>query len=265
MITGGASGIGLGSAKAFLAAGLNVIIADIRPDHLAGARDTLADGGERVLLLELDVNNKAQWSLARAAVEERFGNVHVLFLNAGVGVLGSMIDATADDYEWITAVNLAGVLNGLSEFLPHIIGHGERAHIVATSSMGGLIVANDGGIYSSAKFGVVAAIEQLRRELSGSAVGASVLCPAAVNTNIFDHERVRPGYHGGSLAATEPPELAKREAMAKTILALGRSPVEVGQMVIDGIIADAPYIFTDRNVAPTLLKRRDALLACAEH
>ncbi len=261
LITGGASGIGFGTAQVFLKSGLNVVVTDVRREHLASARVALAGFEERTLFLELDVAAIEQWRRARLAVEDRFGRLHILFLNAGVGILGSMLDTSPADYDWITAVNLSGVINGVQAFLPHMRAHGEPGQIVATSSMGGLIVANDGGVYSSAKFGVVALMEELRRDLAGSNISASVLCPAAVNTNIFEHERIRPGAGGRDEQLEDEQALAQREAAAKEILSLGRTPLEVGQMVEQSVACDDPYVFTDRNVAPSLLARRDALLS----
>jgi len=263
LVTGGASGIGLGIAQALLEAGLQVIVTDVRDDHLEEARTLLGSAGDQVHFLRLDVTDRAEWRAARRFVEERFGALHVLCLNAGVGVLGSMLEASDADWEWITSVNLDGVLAGVETFLPHMVAHGRPAQVVATSSMGGLIVANDGGVYSAAKFGVVALMEGLRRDLQGSRVGATVLCPAAVKTNIYDHERMRPVVFQQPDVVRDEQALEDGEAFHKQLLALGRDPREVGRMVWRGVEADAPYVFTDRNVGPTLVSRRDALLAFA--
>ncbi len=261
LVTGGASGIGLGITRALLKAGLHVIIADVREDHLAHARHTLGAQGKAATFLPLDVTKAEQWKAARAYVEATFGKLHVLCLNAGVGILGPMLEASERDWAWITAVNVDGVLLGVETFLPHMQSHGEAGHILATSSMGGLIVANDGGIYSAAKFGVVALMEGLRAVLAGSRLSASVLCPAAVNTNIFDHERMRPADFTGEGEGPPEADIAAREAFARKLLSHGRSPDEVGAMACEAIRVDAPYLFTDRNVLPTLTMRRDALLA----
>lgn len=261
LVTGGASGIGLGIAQAMIEAGLRVVVTDVRDDHLDRARKALAPAGECASFLSLDVTQRAQWHSARRFVEQWSGELHVLCLNAGVGVLGSMLESSEADWDWIVSVNLDGVLLGIETFLPHLRAHGQPAHVVATSSMGGLVVANDGGIYSAAKFGVVALIEGLRRDFRGSRIGASVLCPAAVNTNIYDHERMRPVTFQHSGLARDEEALEGMEAFAKQILALGRDPLDVGRMVRDGIESDEPYIFTDRNVRPTLASRRDALVA----
>ncbi|MFJ6651437.1 SDR family oxidoreductase [Microbacterium sp. NPDC091313] len=263
LVTGGASGIGLGIARALLEAELDVVVTDVREDHMDRAREALAAFSDRTSFLALDVTDEQQWWGARRFVEERHGRLHVLCLNAGIGILGSMIDADEAEWRWIVSVNLLGATMGVETFLPHLRAHGEPAHIVATSSMGGLTVANDGGIYSTAKFGVVALVEQLRRDLSGTAVGASVLCPAAVDTNIFDHERMRPERAAGADAAVDADARSAAEEFARTILAQGADPFEVGRLVVAGIAQDAPYIFTDRGVDATVDRRIDALLSAA--
>ncbi|QUD90194.1 SDR family oxidoreductase [Phenylobacterium montanum] len=259
LVTGGASGIGFGIAQVLMEAGLQVIVTDVRADHMERAQQALGTMAGRATFVPLDVSDRGQWGAARRLVEERFGDLHVLCLNAGVGVLGSMLESSDADWNWIMSVNLDGALLGVETFLPHLLAHGQPAHIVATSSMGGLVVANDGGIYSTAKFGVVALMEGLRRDLRGQNVSVSILCPAAVNTNIFDHERMRPATFGKN--AQDEDELERMEAFAKTVLAQGRDPLEVGKMVKAGIEADETYIFTDQNVMQTLVRRRDALLA----
>lgn len=263
LVTGGASGIGWGLTQAFLESGMKVVVTDVREDHLATARRALEDHEDQVWVQALDVADRKAWSAVLDGAEDRFGPLHVVCLNAGVGLLGTILDASAADWDWLMRVNLAGVANGVSEALPRVRAHGEPGHVVATSSMGGLIVANDGGIYSSGKFGVVAMMETLRLELSGGPVSASVLCPAAVNTNIFDHARMRPETAGVPGVQKSAEELAEDEARAKFILSQGRTPIEVGRLVREAIRRDDPYIFTDGAVRPFVERRRDALVrAC---
>ena len=263
LVTGGASGIGLGIAQALLEAGLCVLVTDVRADHLAAARERLGFAGDRAIFHLLDVASKPQWTAARDLVREHFQDLHVLCLNAGVGVLGSMLETSPEDRAWLMSVNLGGVLYGIEAFLPDMLALERPAHIMATSSMGGLVVANDGGIYSTAKFGVVAVMERLRLELAATSVGTSLLCPSAVNTNIFDHERMRPGAKPGSASRLDEAGLNQMEAMAKGILSQGRTPLEVGVMVREAIVRNDFYIFTDRNVKPILERRRAALLSFA--
>ncbi|MGH8260904.1 MAG: SDR family NAD(P)-dependent oxidoreductase, partial [Steroidobacteraceae bacterium] len=136
-VTGGASGIGLGVVKAFLGAGMRVVVADLRQDHLERALAQLGERGakDRLHGVAVDVSDRA--AMARAAEEtvKRFGKAHVLVNNAGVGIEGPLRRATYDDWDFGLGVNLGGVVNGLQAFLPHIRAHGEGGHVVNTASL----------------------------------------------------------------------------------------------------------------------------------
>lgn len=256
LVTGGASGIGFGIARALLSSGMRVLIADIREDHMAKAMADLR--GESCHFLQLDVADRFAWRRAAEEVARLCGKLHVLCNNAGIGVLKDLRKSTRQDWDWLMGVNLRGVIQGVTAMLPLIRAHQEGGHIMATSSMGGLIVGDSGGMYSAGKFGVVAYMECLRPDLASEDIGVSVLCPAAVNTNIFDHASMRPGRPAGA-ATSEPdgldPEIAKR------LLAQGRNPLEVGDMVREAILRNDPYIFTDRRVQSDVGARKGALLA----
>src|SRR6185436_15792611 len=121
-VTGGASGIGLGIAKALKKAGMNVAIADIRQDHLDEAVQELGPGA--VLALKLDVTDRAAYVAAADQAEARFGNIHLLVNNAGIGVVGPVELASYGDWDWSLGVNLGGVINGVVTILPRLLGHG---------------------------------------------------------------------------------------------------------------------------------------------
>jgi len=135
-VTGGASGIGLGIAKALAGAGMNVVIADIRDDHLAKAGAELGNP-MRMLALRLDVTDRQDFARAADAAEARFGKIHLLCNNAGVAVVGPTALATYADWDWVMGVNLGGTINGIVTILPRIRRHGEGGHIVNTASMSG--------------------------------------------------------------------------------------------------------------------------------
>lgn len=259
-ITGGASGIGLGSAKAFLAAGMSVAIADVRRDHLERAMTELAGSGDAVMPVVLNVADRTAMAAAAAAVMTRFGRVDVLFNNAGVGILGSIRDASHDDWDWMLSVNLDAVFSGVKEFLPYIRKGKAGGHIVSTASIGGLMVTANGGVYSTSKFGVVAMMDCLRDDLAGEGIGVSVLCPAAVNTNIYQHDDLRPSSFADTGYQENEAQKAERLAKLKDMLARGVDPRAVGDLVVDGIRRNSLYIFTN-SFAPLLEARRDALLA----
>jgi NADP-dependent 3-hydroxy acid dehydrogenase YdfG len=165
IVTGGASGIGLGIVEALLDRGMNVVMADVRDDHLACAQLRLIRHGGRLMPRRLDVTDKRAWREAVEAIGNRFGVIDILCLNAGIGVLGKVLDSRPADWDWLMGVNLEGVTNGLETVLPLIRARGAGGHVVATSSAGGLMVATDGGVNSTAQYGVVAVKDSLRAEL----------------------------------------------------------------------------------------------------
>lgn len=263
IVTGGASGIGLGLAEALLGRGLNVVIADVREDHLSTAAARLARFGDAVMPFRLDVTDKRAWVAAADAVAARFGTIDVLCLNAGIGILGKILDSTPADWRWIMGVNLQGVTNAIEVVLPRIRAQGTGGHVMATSSAGGLMVAHDGGIYSAAKFGVVALMDCLREELHPEGIGVTTLCPAGVNTNIHDHETMRPAPFRDSGVRGDEQEQAERAAMARAMLSRGADPRAVGERVVQAMDHNMPMVFTDGGIAPVIAFRRDAILAAA--
>ena len=257
-ITGGASGIGLGTAKQCIAAGMRVVIADIRQSQLDAALSELASDAAHGI--QLDVADRGAMQRAAEETVRVFGKVHVLFNNAGIGLLGPVKDASYDDWDWMLSVNLTAVFNGVRSFLPHLRAHGEGAHIVSTASMGGLMVTNNGGVYSTSKFGVVAMMQCLREDLAPENIGVSVLCPAAVNTGIFTHDELRPDkFKDSGYQETDEAKTANRERL-KSMLARGMDPLRVGSIVLEGIRRDQLYLFT-HDLSQVMVDRRDALIA----
>jgi NAD(P)-dependent dehydrogenase (short-subunit alcohol dehydrogenase family) len=182
-VTGGASGIGLGIAKALLAAGMNVVIADIRDDHLAEATAELS-GGDKVLAIKLDVTDRADFARAADATEAKFGKIHILCNNAGVAVVGPTELATFADWDWVMNVNVGGAINGVTTMLPRILSHGEGGHIVNTCSMSGLVPVGGTTIYSTGKAALVTMMECMRPELEARGVICSAFCPGAVQSRM---------------------------------------------------------------------------------
>src|SRR5580658_10876758 len=204
-VTGGASGIGLGIAKALLGAGMNVVIADIREDHLAAAQAELGSP-QRVLALKLDVTNRSDYARAADAAEARFAKIHILCNNAGVAVVGPTELATYADWDWVMGVNLGGTINGIVTILPRMQKHGEGGHIVNTASMSGLMPHPGATIYGTSKGAVVSMIECMRAELEPQGIICSAFCPGAVQSDIAEASKTRPA----KLADTGYAEADKR-------------------------------------------------------
>jgi NADP-dependent 3-hydroxy acid dehydrogenase YdfG len=260
-VTGGASGIGLGMAKAFLQADMKVVVTDIREDHLAAAEESLARWGAALHLIKLDVADRDAWLSAVDEAERVFSRIHVLCNNAGIGVLTPIAQATWDDWDWLLSVNLGGVINGVTTVLPRIRAHGEGGHVMATASFGGMTVAGNGGVYSTTKFGVVAMMECLREDLAAEGIGVTVLCPSAVNTNIHDHAGMRPELYRGASSDIGPHDAGMDPDMVKGMLAFGSDPLDVGRQVLHAIRHDEPYVFTERTTKALIELRREAILA----
>ena len=255
-VTGGASGIGLGIAKALLGAGMNVVIADIREDHLAQAAAELGTP-ERVLALRLDVTDRAAYARAADAAEARFGNIHILCNNAGVGVVGPTELATFADWDWVMGVNLGGTINGVVTLLPRMRKHGEGGHIVNTASMSGLMPHGGATIYGTSKGAVVAMIECMRPELEPHGIICSAFCPGAVQSNIAEAGMTRPA----ALADTGYAESDKRRQQAGNFFHLFRTKEEVGQRVLEGILHDELYILTHSEFRQGVEDRAAAMCA----
>jgi NAD(P)-dependent dehydrogenase (short-subunit alcohol dehydrogenase family) len=257
-VTGGASGIGLGMSEAFVAAGMNVVIADLRPDHVETALQRFAKGGrsESVHAIALDVTDREGFARAAHGAEQVFGNVHVLCSNAGMGLLGPVTLARYDDWDWGLGVLVGGVVNGIQTFLPRLLGHGEGGHIVNTSSMAGVLPIPGAAIYITAKAAVIGLSEALRSELAGEGIGVSVFCPGPVQTNIREGGRIRPERYADSGYTELERELEKRPNSP-----LWMSPRECGERVLEGIRRDDLYIFTHREFREGADERFRAMLA----
>jgi NAD(P)-dependent dehydrogenase (short-subunit alcohol dehydrogenase family) len=261
-ISGGASGIGLGMAKAFCAAGMRVAIADVEQGALERAKAELERNRADVIALEVDVTDRGAMEIAAQRTEAAFGKVHVVCNNAGVSSAGLLDQVTYGDWDWILGVNLGGVVNGVQTFVKRIRDHGEGGHIVNTGSMAGLIgpLEDKGGIYRVSKFAVVALTESLRYDLAPLGIGASVLCPGMIRTNITASERNRPGQFGPQAPPETPEEAAWSERFAKAISG-GMDPVEVGEKALDGIRRDQLYILTHPEWKPFVERRNRKLEA----
>jgi NAD(P)-dependent dehydrogenase (short-subunit alcohol dehydrogenase family) len=247
-VTGGASGIGLGMAKIFAWAGMNVVAADIREDHIAAAHQVIADEGlsERVRFLRLDVTDREAFAAAADEAEAMFGKLHVLCNNAGIGLLKPITKASEADWDWAIDVNLSSMFHGVLAVLPKIRAHGEGGHVVNTASMAGLLQYSQAGIYVTTKFAVVGFSEALRAELAPEGIGVSAFCPGGVRTNIRDYEATRPQRYAVKAEAPSgpPPGFKFTNEDRARLASLTATPEQAGELVLQGIRDNALYIFT---------------------
>ena len=249
-ITGGASGMGLGMARAFAGEGMKLMLADVNEARLGEVEQEFKDKGVDVATIVCDVTKLEQVSAAADATVERFGKVHVLCNNAGINVGGTYEELSQQDWDWVIAVNQLGVQYGISAFLPKIKAHGEGGHIVTTSSMAGMVNAGPGWApYNASKFAVVVMNEVLYSELKETNIGVSVLCPGAVATNIIEAADSRPSDFGSS---GDKPVIAGDVA---ELLEHGLDPDVVGKLVLEGIQEEQFYLFTDPRMIKAVERR----------
>jgi len=242
-ITGGANGIGLGIARAFVKAGMKVVIADIRPKSLAEVKadfDSAGHGGS-VITTELDVTDRQQMKAAADAAEKAFGKVHVLVNNAGVGITGPVREAKFDDWDWGMDVNLGGVINGIVEFMPRL-RHGEGAHIINTCSMAAVVPMQVACIYITAKSAVMGMSEVLRGELAADGISVSAFCPGPVATNIAKSAELRPDKYRKDTGFTKYEQQLSDRPNSPHWMSID----EVGERVLAGLRRDDLFIFTHR-------------------
>jgi len=260
VITGGASGIGRGMARAFADAGMKLVLADLDAEMLAATVDELTARGVEVVSQSCDVSKLEQVEALAAAALDRFGAVHVLCNNAGIGIPTPTHNIRLEDWRWIIDVDLWGPIYGVKTFLPIMERQGE-GHINTTSSLAGLIATGFMGAYNVAKHGAVALMATLERDLRGrkSPVRASVLCPGPINTDISRHSvtfrpsKAKPKADGDAEG--------RAAASVQAILDNGLDPDEVGRIVLDGIQRDTFWLFTHPQWSKTLVRQLDALIA----
>jgi len=261
-ITGGSSGIGLGMARAFSAAGMKVAFTWRREEHRDAALKLLGADNAGIHAVKLDVTDRDAYQRAADEVENAFGKIHLLANNAGVGVRAGAAEATFKDWDWGLGVNLGGVINGLVVMLPRMRAHGEGAHVMVTSSAAGLFAGGKIGIYVASKFAVVGLMESLREELEGQNVGVSVYCPGLVQSNLFESEKMRPAELVNEVAkpSTQPPSPQEMELFRK-FMEVGMDAMAAGEQVLAGIRRNDLYILTHQEMEQPTRERMEALLA----
>ena len=255
VVTGAASGIGLALAQRLAGEGMRVVLADLPGQRLdAAASEVAAHAGEAgagvpagVLAVPADVCDEAALRAVVDAAGRAYGGVDLVCLNAGV--LGPtnipVWEITDADWHWVFGVNFWGVVNGLRAFVPHLLTR-DRAHIVITASVAGLVTGDGEAPYVSSKHAVVALAEILRRQLAGSPVGVSLLCPWWVRTDILSSTRNRGTTHGEPLAAHR--ELRDH----------GIAPGEVAGLAVRSIRDGRFYVHTHPDLITAALTERCA-------
>lgn len=265
VITGAASGIGFALAQRCAHEGMNVVMADVEQDALEAAADRIKADGASVLPLVTDVSQIDSVQALAQRTLDRFGAVHLLFNNAGIGSAhsGPVLTATLANWQWVLGVNLWGVIHGVHTFAPIMLAQNVEAHIVNTASVAGL-VSGQLGVYTVSKHAVVALSETLYEELAhlNAPVKAHVLCPGPVSTRLLEADRNRP-----QTIAHEPDTLdieipGRREWMASHAQDMreGMTPDTVVDFVFEALATDKFYILTHPDRKPLMQSRLEDIV-----
>jgi NAD(P)-dependent dehydrogenase (short-subunit alcohol dehydrogenase family) len=262
VVTGGGSGIGLALCEALVAEGSSVVVADLDEGAARTVAERLRHGGGAAEAVAVDVADPASVDALAAETMARFGRVDLVCNNAGVSTFNLFADQTLDDWHWVFDVDLWGVVHGIRSFLPILQQQGGPAHIVNTSSMGGLM----GGVpfiapYAAAKAAVVSLSETLRVELAmqGSPIRVSVLCPGSTVSNVMESERARPSDRGRE-QRTEDAE-GMRLAIKSTFTGPDGLPAEaVAARTLEAVRDGRFWILSHPSEKPIVQHRVDEIL-----
>ena len=258
VISGGAEGIGLSIAQALGDQKMNIVIADIDQENLQKAGSELEVAGISVLTVALNVADEAQWQEAANQALARFGKIHMVVNNAGVGGdTGPIENQDKKGWQWALDVNLMGVVYGAKIMTPLIKEHGEGGWIVNVASMAGMGGVPYLGAYTATKAAVVALSESWAGELEEKGIHVSVLCPAFVQTRIHESERNRPAqYQSDELRTSNENSFANS---TKQMVESGIKVSIVGKRVVEALNDGEFYIFTHPNYRPIMQGRTAAI------
>jgi NAD(P)-dependent dehydrogenase (short-subunit alcohol dehydrogenase family) len=246
VITGGASGIGRGTALAMARHGTDLVIADINDRRLEETRVAVAALGRHALVVHCDVSNDADVERLGATALREMGRVDIVMNNAGVVLRGALEQISVADWEWSFGVNLLGMVRGIRAFLPHMLERGS-GHIINTASVAGLIaLTGEGAPYVASKFAVVGLSEALALYARPKGVGVSLLCPGSVDTNLHETERV--------IGIT--PESALAEAASSAVFHnVLMTPDQIGEIVVDAVQQQRFFILPDHHQQTIIVQR----------
>ncbi|WP_202844070.1 SDR family oxidoreductase [Luteimonas saliphila] len=264
VITGAGSGFGREFARYAAREGMALVLVDVEADALGTTVAELEAIGAPLMHRRLDVTDgEAMHALAHDAWA-RYGAVHLLFNNAGVGCTGLVWEASVADWEWVLGVNLWGAIHGLRAFVPRMLAEGHedasyRAHIVNTASMAGLVDPPLTGPYNVAKHAVVSLSETLHQDLSlvTDRIGCSVLCPSWVGTGIAASDRNRVAAAGAQTRGAA----VGRALVEKAVASARLTAAEVARMTFDAIGERRFWILPHPQALDGVRARNEALLA----
>lgn len=266
VITGAASGFGREFARLGAREGLRLVLTDVQEEPLAALAQELAAQGAEVVTRRADVAKADQVAALADLAFERFGTVHLVFNNAGVGAGGLLWENSLADWEWVLGVNLWGVIHGIRSFTPRMIEAARRdpgyhGHIVNTASVAGLLSPPNMGVYNVSKHAVVTLSETLYQDLqlTEPRIGVSVLCPAFVPTGIAQSHRNRPPELANPEPATPSQRLAQ-EAIHRAVESGKITAADVAAMTFAAIRERRFYVLTHPNILASVSARLEDII-----
>ena len=261
VITGAASGIGLELARRAAAEGMNLVLADIEHDKLEAAAATLNLPAARLLLQKTDVSREDEVAALAAAAFARFGGVHLLCNNAGVGLTRVSWELTTADWNWVLGVDLWSVIHGVQHFVPRMLKQAEGGHVVNTSSVAGLLSTPGMAAYNVAKHGVVTLSETLYGELlaAKARIGVSLLCPAWVPTAIHESGRNRQ-QRFGEVKPAEGLSASYEQRMASAVKSGRLTAADMANEVFAAVAEDRFYVIPHRKINHAIQLRMDDIM-----
>jgi NAD(P)-dependent dehydrogenase (short-subunit alcohol dehydrogenase family) len=191
LVTGAGSGIGRETALALGRAGADLVICDLSQTGLEETTSALIAIGRRVIARRVDVASRDDMATFADEVHRQVEAVDILVNNAGVGLGGGFLDTTLDDWDWIIAINVRGVVHGCHFFVPPMVARKRGGHVVNVSSAAGYVATAQLAAYATTKFAVFGLSEALRDELGPHGIGVTAVCPGIINTPITGSARMR--------------------------------------------------------------------------
>jgi len=275
-ITGGSSGIGLGIARVFHEAGMKVVIGYLGEEHIKDALKLFPENDPRLHAIRHDVMERDAWERTADEIEKKFGPVHILVNNAGVGLQAPASTGTYKDWEWGLGVNLWGPIYGVHTFVPRMLAGKQGSQIVTTTSTSGILPGSGAGIYTVAKIAAVGLMEELRHELRNTNIGTSAFIPGLTTTNIGQSESYRPAAlkndgppatapgaqplpAGGAPGGPRPPRPAPAPGTSPANIR-PQDPMVVARFVLNGILNNDLYIVLQPEYRAGVEARCNALL-----
>ncbi len=228
VVTGAGSGIGRATAIALATEGCDLAITDLNQKTLDETAAMIVKKGRKVSTHLVDVSDRKAMEKLPAEVLKAHGKVNIIVNNAGIGIAGSFLDQTLEDWDKIVGINFWGVVYGCKFFLPHIL-KAEEGHIVTISSLAGLVPSPGMSSYGATKFAVRALSEALRGELGNTRVGVTSVHPGVINTNIPKATKF-----------INPKEKDAQAKGAKAFERFGHPPEDVADAIVHAIRHNEP-------------------------